>query len=110
MSSTLEKIRRLEHYVATSEPGQDRVLDMALEKLLSRETDRLSDMRRQLQMQVAEFEKSYQMGSPNFLHQFDSGELGDDMDFVEWASTLEMIANLDHRISMLKADSHESDD
>jgi septation ring formation regulator EzrA len=104
MTSTLEKIRKLEHYIATGGPSQDRVLDMALEKLLSREMDRLSETRERLQTQISEFEQTYHLHSTEFSKQFAQGELGDDIDFIEWASTLEMIANLDHRLSMLKVE------
>jgi hypothetical protein len=104
MSNTLEKIRKLEQYVATGGPGQDHVLDLALEKLLSREVDRLSEVCERLQSQVQEFEQVYDLSSVEFSEQFAQGELGDDMDFIEWDATLEMIANLEHRLAMLKVE------
>jgi hypothetical protein len=102
MSNTLEKIRKLEQYVAAGGQGQDPVLDLALEKLLSREADRLSEIHARLQAQVREFEQTYQLNSNEFSERFIQGRLGDDMDFIEWDATLEMIANLEHRLAMLK--------
>lgn len=103
MSTTLEKIRKLEHYIATAGPSQDHVLDLALDKLLSRERDRLLETRTRLQAQVEAFEQTYDLKSGEFAKQFAMGQLGDEIDFIEWASTLEMIANLDHRLSLLRA-------
>ena len=45
--------------------------------------------------QVAEFEERYSLGSKAFYARYKSGEAGDDTDFIELASTLDMIVNIE---------------
>jgi len=54
-----------------------------------------------LESRVAEFETRYGWTSKEFYPRFERGELGDDMDFIEWSSTIEMIRNLQHAVESL---------
>jgi len=99
--TTLEKVRRLEQYVAVSSAAIDPVLGMSIDKLLTRETVRLFGLKARLANQLSRFEKSYDLKSVDFYTRYENGEMGDKMDFIEWAATVEMLANADKRLALL---------
>jgi len=43
---------------------------------------------------LAGYEKQYDMSTIDFFRKYISGETGDDMDFVEWASLAQMLVHL----------------
>ncbi|MCP4346319.1 MAG: hypothetical protein GY795_12435 [Desulfobacterales bacterium] len=91
---TLEKIQRLERYINSGNFSVDTVLDIAIEKLLAREITRMLEVKERLTDQLESFEKQYSLKSSDFYIRYENGEMGDEMDFIEWASTVEMLANL----------------
>ena len=101
MASTLEKIRRLEQYLSVSSSAVDPVLDMTVDKLLLREVAHTKELKERLQKELSEFERKHKMESGEFYRQYNSGELGDYMDFIEWAATVEMLENADKRLEVL---------
>jgi hypothetical protein len=50
---------------------------------------------------LAEFEEKYNMESAEFFAQFEKGELGDDMDFISWASLYQMRERVRQRLELL---------
>ena len=50
---------------------------------------------------TAAFEARYGWTSDEFYPRFERGELGDDMDLIEWSATIEMIQNLLRAIATL---------
>ena len=48
--------------------------------------------------QIADFEDKYNMKSASFEKRYQSGELGDEMDYIEWSSTLDMLKNVKKRL------------
>ena len=102
MLTILEKVRRLEQYVATDSSVVDPVLDMTIDKLLARETERMHKLQARLTNQLAEFEKQYGLESRDFYARYEAGEMGDVMDFVEWSATVEMLTNAEKRIGLLE--------
>jgi len=102
MATTLEKVRRLEEYLATSNVTLDPVLDITINKILVRELNRITEIKTRLENQLAEFEERYALQSGDFYKRYESGELGDAIDFVEWASTIEMLTNLQQQIAILE--------
>jgi len=101
MVSTLEKVRKLKQYIAAESLAVDPVMDVTIDKLLEREMTRMLELKTRLIGQLEEFEKKYALSSSEFYTQYENGELGDDMDFVEWAATVEMLANADRRLALL---------
>jgi len=103
LTTTLDKIKRLEQYVTVQEIGSP-VLALALDKLLKREISYLQGMKRELKSDLLSFEIKYGVDSQSFYRQYEAGKLGDQMDFVEWSASVEMADNLDHQIHLLQND------
>lgn len=101
MFSTLEKVKRLEQYLAVDNSTVDPVLDTTIDKLLAREQARIVELKTRLQEQCALFEQNYALSSEDFYKQYQAGQMGDATDYVEWAATIEMLANLDKRLALL---------
>lgn len=99
--TTLEKVRRLEQYIAVDQSAVNPVLEMTINKLLTRETERVLDLKRRLMQQLREFEENYGLKSAVFYTRYEKGEMGDEIDFMEWSATVEMLANSDHRLALL---------
>jgi len=53
------------------------------------------------------FEEVYQMGSKEFYTRFERGELGDDMDFFEWASLCDMFRHALEDIERMEEELHD---
>ena len=103
MASTLDKIKRLEKYLA-QDASDNPVLDSTIDKLLAREIVNVHNLQVRLQEQLSLFEAQYKLKSDVFYKQFQNGDLGDEMDFVEWASTVEMMEKASQRLSVLEQD------
>ena len=102
MLTTLEKIKLLEQYLSVDNSTVDPVLDKTINKLLERERARVLQIKDRLSDQYKGFEKNYSLGSEEFYARYKKGEMGDEMDFIEWAATAEMLANLEKQLSILE--------
>lgn len=105
MRNTLEKVRRLEKYLSLNSSAVDNVLDTAIDKLLTYEISRLLELKARLTDQLEKFEDIYGMNSDNFYNRYEKGKMGDNMDFIEWASTVEMLNNAEKQLLLLKKES-----
>ena len=82
--------------------SDDAALDLVLGKLLE---VTLSDYRLRLQhyeSALQEFERRHEMVSAVFYRRFEEGELGDSMDFFEWAGLCELHQGLLRKIRHLE--------
>ena len=77
------------------------LLERTLNKLLSHEADVCRQQLAQLETELAAFEQQYQLSSTEFYRQFQAGQTDDRMDYVEWASLVQMHANLQERLKLL---------
>ncbi len=77
------------------------LMERTLEKLLRHEAEACQAQLSQLQAELAEFEQKTHLSSTAFYQQFQAGQTGDDMDYVEWASLVQMVKNLEKRLRML---------
>ena len=96
----LEKVRRLERYIEMGS-GPEVWIDSVLSKLIESERERLMETERRLCNQLQEFERTYSLDSDTFYERFERGRLGDEMDYFDWAATVEMVRNLRNRLSLL---------
>lgn len=77
------------------------LMERTLAKLLRHEADACQAQLRQLRADLAAFEQKYQRSSKEFYQQFQAGQIGDAMDYVEWASLVQMMDNLTKRLRLL---------
>ena len=77
------------------------VMTRTLDKLLHYEAENSRQQLTELQQDLALFEQQYGMTSAEFYQRFQAGKLGDDMDYVEWASLVQMSRNLEERLELL---------
>jgi hypothetical protein len=97
--------KRLHALAELYEQGQvSDLMDRTLEKLMRHEAEECQALLTQLQADLAEFEQKYQLSSAEFYRQFQAGHTGDDMDYVEWASMIQMAENLAKRLRLLTDD------
>jgi hypothetical protein len=80
------------------------LMERTLEKLLRHEADECQAQLRQLQADLAEFEQKYQLSSTEFYQRFQAGQTDDAMDYVEWASLVQMTDNLTKRLRLLRGE------
>ena len=77
-------------------------LDQILGKLLDLALSRLYLRLRRYERGPSEFEKRHGMESAAFYERFEAGELGDAMDFFEWAGLYELCQNLREKTQHLE--------
>ena len=102
MEGNILTAERLQALAELYQQGQSSdLMDRTLEKLLRHEAELCQAQLSQLQADLAEFEGQYNLSSAEFYRQFQAGQTGDDMDFVEWASLVQMADNLAKRLRLL---------
>lgn len=80
----------------------DEALEQSLGKLLQ---FKLEDERRRLaeyERDLRAFEEQYEMGSAEMNEKFESGELGDAMDFFEWSGLFVLSERLRQKVERLE--------
>lgn len=77
-------------------------LNLVLDKLLNVISEQHRSLLKRYQAGLQDFEARYGMSSTEFYHKFEHGELGDAMDFFEWAGLFELKQNLLEKIQRLE--------
>jgi hypothetical protein len=95
---TAQKLEILRE-VASDEGSFTQVLEKLLELTLSEHYRRL----RRYEQELREFEARHGMDSATFYLRFEAGELGDAMDFCEWAGLIELRDDLQEKIRRLES-------
>ena len=89
--SEVATVARLETLLDLYSKGfQSPVVDQAIEKLFNLESNRIHAEVEKLTTRLRSYEDEYGMKSEQFYLRFMNGELGDEMDFVEWSVFWEM--------------------
>jgi hypothetical protein len=105
MPAHLSTSKRLHALAELYEQGQaSELMDRTLDKLLHHEAEQSQALLNQLEADLAELEQTYHLSSPEFYRQFQAGQMGDDMDYVEWASLVQMAENLKKRLHLLSGE------
>ncbi len=97
---TLDRLEYLENLYRQG--YQSEVVDLTLEKILLLEKTTAEQELTDLQQRLQAFETQYKLSSADFYQQFQAGELGDDMDFVEWSIFYEMRDSVQKRLETLQ--------
>lgn len=86
--STLEKLHRIETFYRQG--FQSELIERALDKLLEQEEARAKRAVNELEQRLHVFEQQYQLTTEEFYRQYEAGQLGDSLDFMEWSSFHDM--------------------
>lgn len=98
MASVETKLDLLKEVVADESD-----LDLVLDKLLNVISEQHRSLLKRYQADLQDFEARYGIPSVEFYQKFERGELGDAMDFFEWAGLFELQQNLLEKIQLLEA-------
>ena len=99
---TLVQIQLLEKYIASNQISIDEIFATTITKLYERELKRIQNFVKHLQEQLNTFEKQYLIETTEFILKYESGKMGDNIDFVEWSATIDMLNNAHKRLNILK--------
>lgn len=101
-SHTTHRSTRLERLIRLYETGQaSEFMDQVLDKVFAQEAAEEETLIAQLRADLDRFEARYGLDSGAFYERFSRGEMGDDADFVEWASVYDMVASSQARLALL---------
>ncbi|MBN2566109.1 MAG: hypothetical protein JXB46_10405 [Candidatus Eisenbacteria bacterium] len=101
-SSAQTVARRLRALAQLYQRGQaSPLMDRTLDKLLTHEAEQCRKQLIELQTDLSELESRYSLSSDEFYQQFQAGQTDDRMDYVEWASLVQMRDNLEERLRIL---------
>jgi hypothetical protein len=81
----------------------NQTIEQTLDKIISQELAIAQQKKAELESDLKQFEAQYQIISPEFYQRFHRGELGDDVDFVEWNAFYEMLNSLQKHIELLQS-------
>lgn len=101
-TSTAERLHALAELYEQGQASD--LMDRTLDKLLHHEAEQSQARLNQLEVDLAEFEHQYNLSSTEFYRQFQAGQIGDDMDYVEWASLVQMAESLKKRLHLLSGE------
>ncbi|MFB6355776.1 MAG: hypothetical protein ABEJ65_04605 [bacterium] len=73
----------------------------AVESALRKEHDEGSYKLSQFREQLQQLESEYGMGSQQFLERYESGELEDKQDFMEWKALIESVSHWEEKLDEL---------
>jgi hypothetical protein len=75
-----------------------------LGKLVDLEISEASMQLKEIERDLAEYEKQYGMSSHEFFEKYNSGQTDDRMDYVEWASLTQMADHLRQHLELLSSE------
>jgi hypothetical protein len=99
-SQVLAKLKILETLYQQGKSNE--VINQTLDKIISQELAESRQKNQELEAEMQIFEQQYQMSSAEFSQRFHAGELGDEIDFVEWNAFYQMWITLQEQIQLLQ--------
>ncbi|PPJ61470.1 hypothetical protein [Cuspidothrix issatschenkoi] len=95
--NTLEKLELLSENCSDN-TELERIIGQLLNVILTRHRQKLATYN----LDIDKFEKKYELTSEEFVEQFNSGSLGDEMDFFEWFGLCELRKDILTKIHKLE--------
>ena len=103
MTTQAEIINQLKTLEALSQQGgYSDILALSLRKIIIQEKNNIQVQIQELETDLQAFEQQYQLSSEDFYRQFKTGQLGDDIDFVEWSVFHEIWLDLQKRLTLIQ--------
>ncbi|HET90721.1 MAG TPA: hypothetical protein ENN99_08295 [Chloroflexi bacterium] len=99
VDTVAQRLRRLAQLYQQGQASD--LIERTLDKLLSHEAHVCRTQLSQLEADLTEFEQRYDLPSTEFYRRFQAGQTDDRMDYVEWASLVQMRDNLQQRLRLL---------
>ena len=101
-NTTAERLRVLAQLYQQGQTS--RLMDVTLKKLLTHEADLCREQLGKIRNDLAELEAQYGLSSDEFIRRYRAGQTDDRMDYVEWASLVQMRDNLLERLHLLTSE------
>ena len=98
-TAVAERLRVLAQLYQQGEVSE--LMDRTLDKLLAHEAHLSREQLLGLERDLAVFEERYGLSSDEFYRRYQAGQTDDRMDYVEWASLVQMRAKLQERLHLL---------
>jgi len=102
---TASRLERLAQMVRKQQVSP--VMARTIDKLFELEREESRRQLEQIQEDLRALEVRYGMDSEAFYRKYQAGETDDRMDFVEWASLVQMATNLKERLALLDVEAEE---
>lgn len=99
-AQAIANIRILERYVEKNK--NDKIVEGTISKIIHFKIDKYKKELKALENDLKVFEKKYRMETKKFFKDFEAGELGDDIDFVEWSSLYKIYQRITDRMDILE--------
>jgi hypothetical protein len=100
-SNIITKLKILETLYLRGEANE--AIEQTLDKIIKQELAICQQKNAELEADIRKFEQEYQMSSAEFYQRFHAGELGDDIDLVEWNAFYQMWQKLQEQIKLLQS-------
>lgn len=102
MTVEIQTVNRLQSLLDLYRGGyRSPVVDQAVGKLIALEAKQCRTELQRLTARLSDYEQQYHMTSDDFYQRFRKGELGDDMDLVEWSIFWDMRQAIEKRLTSL---------
>jgi len=98
--NTFENLKKFEHLFQNGHKSV--LIDTTIKKLAEIELFGLKKEFQEVKFRIDGFEKQYNMTTKSFLKKFNSGEIEDDADFIEWFAYSDMGTALRKKIDILE--------
>jgi len=106
LSSPLVALRKLGQLY---ERGfRDRVTDAALLKIASSQATRDEAVLRDLERDLGGLEQQYGMSSEEFFRCWQTGEMADTADFMDWNALYQMACEIRERLQLLRSEAQKA--
>ena len=99
VSTVAQRLRTLAQLYQQGQTSE--LMERTLDKLLTHEASVCREQLGQLQSDLAEFEERYGLSSDEFYRRFQDGQTDDRMDYIEWASLVQMQDNIQKQLRVL---------
>ena len=84
MGESLRKVERVQSFIQRF--GEDTFFEVTLQKMLDYKVNQYEQELKEIEEALRRFEEQYGLSTAAFLERFEAGQMGDEIDFLEWAS------------------------
>lgn len=95
-------LRSLENYLKFADEEDITLIESTLNKLIGREISMVKSKIEGYNQMLNKFEQRYNMKFNEFKERFEKGEIGEDMDYLEWSSVIDAKKHCEEKLKALK--------